>query len=86
MFFICHVITISKCHVALWVGSPHPKSTSQLSLGSIGLMELEIMVFVISVPISNSIPMPRFQCIGLQMPKKIVVLNRISKKNWNNDI
>ena len=27
-FFICHVITILKCHVSLWVGSPHPKSLS----------------------------------------------------------
>ena len=26
MFFICHVTTTSKCHVALWVASPHPKS------------------------------------------------------------
>ena len=25
-FFICHVTTTSECHVALWVGSPHPKS------------------------------------------------------------
>ena len=25
-FFICHVTTISKCHVTLWVESPHPKS------------------------------------------------------------
>ena len=32
--------------------------TTLLCLGSIGLMELEIMTFVISVPIP--IPMPRF--------------------------
>ena len=25
-FFICRVTTISKCHVTLWMGSPHPKS------------------------------------------------------------
>ena len=25
MFFICHVTTISKCHVILWLGFPHPK-------------------------------------------------------------
>ena len=25
-FFICHVTTILKCLVNLWVGSPHPKS------------------------------------------------------------
>ena len=25
-FFICHVTVISKCHMTLWVGSPHPKS------------------------------------------------------------
>ena len=24
-FIVCHVTTISKCHVTLWVGSPHPK-------------------------------------------------------------
>ena len=39
--------------------------TTLLSLGSIGLMELEIMAFVISVPIPIS--MPRFQCRDLQM-------------------
>ena len=38
-----------------------------LSLGSIGLAELEIMAFVISVPIPIPVPMPRFQCPGLQM-------------------
>ena len=25
-FFICHVTMILKCHITLWVGSPHPKS------------------------------------------------------------
>ena len=30
-------------------------------------MELEIMAFVVSVPIPILIPMPRFQCRGLQM-------------------
>ena len=25
-FFICHVATISKYHVTLWLGSPYPKS------------------------------------------------------------
>ena len=24
-FFICHMTTILKCHVTLWVGSSHPK-------------------------------------------------------------
>ena len=45
--------------------------TALLSLGSIGLMKLEIMAFVISVPIpvpfSIPIPIPRFKCRGLQM-------------------
>ena len=45
--------------------------TTLLSLGSIGLMELETMTFVISVPIPIPfpipIPMPRFKCRGLQM-------------------
>ena len=26
-FFICHVTTILKCHINLWVGLSHPKST-----------------------------------------------------------
>ena len=26
-FFICHVTTILKCHMNLWAGSPHPKSS-----------------------------------------------------------
>ena len=34
--------------------------TTLLSLGFIGLMELEIMSFVISIPIPIPIPMPRF--------------------------
>ena len=25
--FICHVATMSKCHVTIWVGSSHPKSS-----------------------------------------------------------
>ena len=25
-FFICYVTVILKCHVTLWMGSPHPKS------------------------------------------------------------
>ena len=45
--------------------------TIMLSLGSIGLMELEIMAFVISVPIPVPFPIPipmlRFQCRDLQM-------------------
>ena len=56
-FFICHVTTISKCHVTLWVGSPHPL---MLNLVSIGLMELEIMAFIVSDPIPIPFPMPRF--------------------------
>ena len=36
------------------------KVTTLLSLGSIGLMELEIMTFVISIPIPIPIPVPRF--------------------------
>ena len=63
-FFICHVTTWLMCQVTLWVGSPHPKSPS---LGSIGLMEVEIMAFVISFTIPIPIPMPRFQCRGLQI-------------------
>ena len=63
-FLICHVTTISNCHMTLWVGSCHSKSTPW---GSIGLMELEIKAFVISVPFLIPIPMSRFQCQGLQM-------------------
>ena len=50
-----------------FVGEFPSQVTILLSLGSIGLMEVEIMVFVTSVPIPISIPMPRFQCPGLQM-------------------
>ena len=50
----------------LWVGSlilnQHP-----VGLVSLGHMELEIMAFVVSVPIPILIPMSRFQCRGLQM-------------------
>ena len=65
-FSICHVTTILKCHVTLWVVSPNP---SILNLVSIHLMELEIMAFIVSVPIPIPIPfpMPTFQCRGLQM-------------------
>ena len=49
--------------------------TALLSLGSIGLMVLEIMAFLISVPIPVPIPipipMPRFQCRGLQMARYV---------------
>ena len=37
-------------------------SSTLLSLGSIGLMEVEIMAFIISI----QIPIPRLQCQGLQ--------------------
>ena len=40
MSFICQVTTMSKCHVTLWVGSPHPRP-----LGSIGLAKVEIKRF-----------------------------------------
>ena len=32
-FLICHVSTIVKCHMALWVGSPHFKSSTGYVLG-----------------------------------------------------
>ena len=50
--------------------------TTLLSLGSIGLIELEIMTFVISVPIPFPIPipMPRLLCRGLQMAMKKTLL------------
>ena len=49
------------------------KVTTLLTLGSIGLMELEIMTLVILVliPIPIPIPMPRFQCRGLQRLEKL---------------
>ena len=46
--------------------------TTMQSLGSIDLMELKIMAFVISVPIPIAIPIPRFQCRGLQMPVDVL--------------
>ena len=62
--------------------------TTLLSLGSIGLMELEIMAFVISVPIPIPfpIPMPRFQCRDLQMAyscgEHIVSTTTYNKNNF----
>ena len=54
--------------------------TTLLSLGSIGLMELKIMAFVksvsIPIPFAIPIPMPRFQCRGLQM----ALLHKVVKK------
>ena len=44
-----------------------------LNLGSIGLMELEIMTLVILVSIPIPIPMPGFQCRGLQMASFLLV-------------
>ena len=77
-FFICQVTTISKGHVALWVGSSHPKSTppTPLSMRSIGLTEQKIMVFIISVPISIPIPIPmlKFPCRGLQTVNQVFVV------------
>ena len=76
-YFICHVTTISKSHVTLWVGSFHPNSPPLLSLGFTGLMELEIMTLVISVPIPVPIPIPRFQCRGLQVAVSLPVIHEI---------
>ena len=70
---------LDHVHVTSWVGFAHPKSL--LSLGSIGLMKLEIMTFAISVPFPFPIPipMPRFQYRGLQM-----AINQlfIARSNW----
>ena len=41
--------------------------TTLLSLRAIDLMEVEIMTFIISVPISIPIPIPRIQSWGLKM-------------------
>ena len=60
---------ILKYHVLLRVWPSHPKS--------IGLMELEIMAFVILVPI----PMPTFQCRGLQMAVYLYQLSKIMNLN-----
>ena len=47
------------------MASPHPLSL--VGLVPIGLVEMEIMEFVVSVPIPIPITMLRFQCRGLQM-------------------
>ena len=63
--FICHVTVISKSHVNFMGEVLSSLVIILLSLGSIGLMELEIMAFVISVqipiPFPIPIPMLRFQ-------------------------
>ena len=53
-------------------GLPSFNVTTLQSLGSIDLMEQKIIAFVISVPIPISIPIPRFQCRGLQMPVDVL--------------
>ena len=76
--FICH--EVSHDFVG---GVPSSSITNLLGLVSIGLLELEIMEFFVSIPISISIsiPMLRFQCRGLQMAhqrcsiKKAVLTN-----------
>ena len=61
MFYLScdHNVEVSRDFVS---GVLSTQATTLLSLGSIGLMELKIMVFVISVPIPFPIPipMPRF--------------------------
>ena len=52
-------------------GVPLSYDTTLLSLRSIGLMEVEIIAFVISVQILIPIPMPRLKCLGLQMAQFI---------------
>ena len=47
------------CHVPLWVGFHHPKSTTLVSLRSICLIEVEIMAFVIPVLTPVWVPMRR---------------------------
>ena len=42
-------------------------------------MELEIMAFVISIPIS--VPMPRFQCRGLQMAIHVTLALSLNSDN-----
>ena len=58
---------LGRCVTWLCGWGPLILSDHPTSLGSIGLVELQIMAFVISVPIPIPIPMPRFQCPGLQM-------------------
>ena len=67
-----HVVDVSCDFVG---GVPSSYVTTLLSLGSIDLMELQIMAFVIwvQIPIPIPIPMLRFQCRCLQM----AVLNSI---------
>ena len=62
-FFVCHVTTLSKCHVILWVGFPHPNI--------LNLMELEIMALVVSVQFQF-----QFQCRGLQMAFKTLICEK----------
>ena len=65
-FLICRV---TRYWSVMWLCGWGPLILSHhlLSLGVIGLMEREIMAFVISVPISIPVPIPRFPCRGLRM-------------------
>ena len=87
-FFICH---LTQYRSVTWLcgWSTLILVTTLLSVGSIGLMELEIMAFVISVPILVPIPIPipmlRFQCRDLQMARfclQLIKLHRYIKINF----
>ena len=65
IFLIFHVITQLKCRVSGVGWGPLILSCHPATFGV--LMELEIITFVISVKIPIAIPIPWFQCRGLQM-------------------
>ena len=62
-------------------GVPSSYVTTLLGLVSLGLMDLEIIAFVLSVPI----PMRRFQCRGLQMAYFLrnIQTVRVAIIKWN---
>ena len=55
--------------------------TALISLGSIGLMEVEIIAFVISVPISISVPMPRFTNSHLELASLFHFLHNFTQSS-----
>ena len=75
------MITCSVSH-GFVVGVLSSLVTTLQSLESIGLVELEIIAFVISVPIPISFPMMRFHCRGLQMAFLITFCDKKTSLNY----
>ena len=78
-FSICHVTTISKSHVTLWMWSSHPAKFGVYKPDGTG-NNIVCNISSNSNSISNTIPMLRFQCRSLQMTRLV----QVNKQDyWN---